>query len=166
MSKTTTQVPEGYAILGREEFYGRWKRCYWRDDWRDLDAVRLYDPDQDPPFLPISSIAYPWRYFVEKITPPREARPPMSHASEKTGMDPITLDEAGSWHPENWDGATLAWLKTPDGAPTLALLKAAPDLLRACKATVAAYNSHQLYDKCPLDFLKRTIAKAERTTES
>ena len=41
------------------------------------------------------------------------------------------------------------------------LIAAAPDLLAACKATVRAYASHQLYDKCPLDQLKAAVARAE-----
>jgi len=45
------------------------------------------------------------------------------------------LNEWANWHPENWDNLSLYWLKSADGARALALVKAAPELLAACKAS-------------------------------
>lgn len=61
--------------------------------------------------------------------------------------------------------ANRRWLVNPDVAvcyeeADAQLIAAAPDLLGACKATVAAYSTHQLYDKCPFDMLRAAIAKA------
>ncbi len=47
-----------------------------------------------------------------------------------------------------------------DAEANARLIAAAPDLLEACKATVSAYSSHQLYDKCPMAMLEAAIAKA------
>lgn len=44
------------------------------------------------------------------------------------------------------------------------LIAAAPDLLAACEATIAAFESCQLYDKCPLGLLKSAVAKAKGAT--
>ena len=49
-----------------------------------------------------------------------------------------THTPAECWHPENWDAVTLAWLHSPEGAADLALVKAAPYLLEACKRNVTA----------------------------
>lgn len=56
--------------------------------------------------------------------------------------------------------ATAVERDRSDGA-NANLFVAAPDLLAACKATVQAYESRQLYDKCPVGLLRLAIAKAE-----
>lgn len=75
---------------------------------------------------------------------------------------PEPSDLRQGWHPENWDAVTLAWLKTDDGKATLALLKAAPDLLNACRLALDCVDrfSGKLSPGAS-DRLKSALAKAE-----
>lgn len=68
----------------------------------------------------------------------------------------------GSWHPENWDAVTLLWLKTDDGKATLALLKAAPELLATVRDLVKEIRLyHKTFDAYKFVASERLIAKAE-----
>lgn len=63
--------PKGYRIIPAQEFARRYRRCARSDRWADLNRVSLYDRSLG--HLPISSIPYMWRAYVEP-TPP-EAKP-------------------------------------------------------------------------------------------
>jgi hypothetical protein len=60
-----------------------------------------------------------------------------------------------SWHPENWDELTLAWLRSPGGAKELALLQALPrivDLMKnaldhQCEDEVVLIEMRAIYDE-------------------
>jgi hypothetical protein len=76
-----------------------------------------------------------------------------------------------TWKPENWDAVTLKYLKSPEGAKTLALLRAVPDLFKACIAAEACGLTNGSWahitsiddcecPRCVEEILRAAIAKA------